>query len=239
LSFPRRRESRKWGNQTFYETTKIEYAIDNIQSFEDSGNTHYLLLGKDVMAHDRYSCFAELKNHEELNKDYKISFSDVGSGITIIAPHGGKIEPGTSDIARKIATQRFNYYCFEGIKKENNECLHITSHNFDEPIAVKIISESHIVVAIHACTGNERFVYLGGLDNMLKKIITNELESRGIIVPKGHGRFKGLNPDNICNRGANKKGVQLEITRGLRDDLKKRRLISEAVQAALIKVANL
>ena len=188
------------------------------------------------MAHDTYSCFADLKTHEEQNKDYKISISDLGSGITIIAPHGGKIEPGTSDIARKIATERFNYYCFEGIKKENNGRLHITSHNFDEPMAVKMLSGSHIVVAIHACTGNERFVYLGGLDIVLKAVIAKELESRGIIVPKGHEKFKGLNPDNICNRGANKKGVQLEITRGLRDDLKKRRLISEAVQAALISL---
>jgi phage replication-related protein YjqB (UPF0714/DUF867 family) len=208
--------------------------IENIQSFEDSGNTIYTLPGKDVMAQDTYSCFADLKNHEEQNKDYKISISDVGSGITIIAPHGGKIEPGTSDIARIIAAERFNYYCFEGIRKENNGRLHITSHNFDEPMAVRILSGSHIVVAIHACTGNERFVYLGGLDKELKEVIANELESRGIIVPKGHRRFKGLNPDNICNRGADKKGVQLEITRGLRDDVKKRRLISEAVQAALI-----
>ncbi|MEX1348372.1 MAG: poly-gamma-glutamate hydrolase family protein, partial [Desulfobacterales bacterium] len=66
------------------------------------------------MARDTYSCFAELDNHEERNKDYKISAIEVGSGITIIAPHGGKIEPGTSDIARRIASQRFNYYCFEG-----------------------------------------------------------------------------------------------------------------------------
>ena len=71
---------------------------------------------------------------------------------------------------------------------------------------------------------------------MLKEVIAGELESRGISVPRKHRRFKGLNPANICNRGANKKGVQLEITRGLRDDLKKRRLISEAVQAALIKM---
>jgi len=193
-----------------------------------------MLPGKDVMAHDTYSCFVELKNHEEQNKDYKISISDVGSGITIIAPHGGKIEPGTCDIAKKIATERFNYYCFEGIKKENNRRLHITSHNFDEPTAVKIISGSQIVVAIHACTGNERFVYLGGLDNVLKAVIAKALESRGIIVPKGHEKFKGSNPDNICNRGVHKKGVQLEITRGLRDDLNKRQLISEAVRAALI-----
>ena len=195
-----------------------------------------MLPGKDLMARDTYSCFAELKNHEEQNKDYKISISDVGSRITIIAPHGGKIEPGTSDIAKQIAAERFNYYCFEGIKTEKNGRLHITSHNFDEPMAVQLISRSQIVVAIHACTGNERFVFLGGLDEMLKEVIANELESGGIIVPKGHGKFKGLNPDNICNRGANKKGVQLEITRDLRDDLIKRQLISEAVQVALTKM---
>ena len=190
------------------------------------------------MAQDTYSCFAELDNHEERNKDYKISAIEVGSSITIIAPHGGKIEPGTSDIARRIASQRFNYYCFEGIKKENNRRLHITSHNFDEPMAVRMVSKSLIVVAIHACTGHDRFVYLGGLDKMLKVAIADELGSRGIIVPSGHGKFKGLNPNNICNRGANKQGVQLEITRGLRDDLKKRQLISTAVQAALTKMTE-
>jgi len=190
------------------------------------------------MAHDTYSCFAELDNHEERNKDYKISVGEVGSSITIIAPHGGKIEPGTSDIARRIASQRFNYYSFEGIKKENNRRMHITSHNFDEPMAVRMVSKSLIVVAIHACTGREKVIYLGGLDKMLKLAIADELGSRGIIVPSGHGKFKGLNPNNICNRGANKQGVQLEITRGLRDDLKKRQLISTAVQAALTKMTE-
>ena len=190
------------------------------------------------MAQDTYSCFAELDNQEERNKDYTISANEVGSSITIIAPHGGKIEPGTSDIARRIASKRFNSYCFEGIKKENNGRLHITSHNFDEPMAVRMVSKSHIVVAIHACTGRERFVYLGGLDKMLKVAIAVELGYRGIIVPNGHGRFKGLSPNNICNRGINKQGVQLEITRGLRDDLKKRQLISTAVQAALINTAE-
>ena len=190
------------------------------------------------MTQDTYSCFAELDHHEERNKDYKISTVEVGSSITIIAPHGGKIEPGTSDIVRRIASQRFNYYCFEGIKKENNRRLHITSHNFDEPMAVRMVSKSLVVVAIHACTGHQRFVYLGGLDKMLKVAIADELGSRGIIVSNGHGKFKGINPNNICNRGANKKGVQLEISRGLRDDLKKRHLISTAVQAALINTVE-
>ena len=127
----------------------------------------------------------------------------------------------------------------QGLFKKCSGIGNITSHNFDEPMAVRMVSKSLIVVAIHACTGRERFVYLGGLDKMLKVAIAGELGSRGIIVPNGHGRFKGINPDNICNRGANKQGVQLEITRGLRDDLKKRQLISMAVQAAIIKYCGI
>jgi phage replication-related protein YjqB (UPF0714/DUF867 family) len=84
-----------------------------------------------------------------------------------------------------------------------------------------MVSKSLIVAAIHACTGHERLVYLGGLGKMLKEAIAAELGSRGINAPNGHGRFRGLNLNNIYNRGAAKQGVQLEIARRLRDDLKK------------------
>jgi phage replication-related protein YjqB (UPF0714/DUF867 family) len=47
-----------------------------------------------------------------------------------------------------------------------------------------------------------------------------------------------LNPNNICNQGKRKKGVQLEISRDLRDDREKIGLISEAVQAALEKIES-
>ena len=52
------------------------------------------------MAHDRYSSFKELQRHETLDKDYTLSFRNTGSRVTIMAPHGGKIEPRTSDLAR-------------------------------------------------------------------------------------------------------------------------------------------
>jgi len=185
---------------------------------------------------DTYKSFDELKIHEEVNKAYRISMSDVGSKITIIAPHGGKIEPKTSDIAKQIATEKYNYYCFEGMKRDNNGRLHVTSHNFDEPNAVKLISKSDIVVAIHACTGNSGTVYLGGTDQILKNNIADELETKGVNISKDHPRFQGSNPDNICNLGKRKKGVQLEISRDLRDDRKKIGLISEAVIAALIRI---
>jgi len=188
------------------------------------------------MPEDTYNSFDDLKKLEKLNKDYKISIRDVGSPITIIAPHGGKIEPRTSDIAKNIAKRNFNCYCFEGIKKRTNATLHITSHKFDEPHALNLIKLSKIVISIHACTGNRSLVYLGGLDTDLIKTIEIELKNKGIHVSKDNHTFRGVNPHNICNRGITQQGVQLEITRGLRDDSEKISLISEGVRAALLKI---
>ena len=186
------------------------------------------------MTNDRYSSFDELQNHETLDKDYTLSFRDSGSRITIIAPHGGKIEPRTSDLARRIAGENYNFYCFEGIKEKDNACLHITSHRFDEPGALKLVSKSKVVVAVHACTGTAGLVHIGGLDKKLGGRIAKKLHERGIGVSKDHPRFQGSNPDNICNRGATGIGVQLEVTRDLRDDLNKVKVIARAVRAALL-----
>ena len=186
------------------------------------------------MANDKYSSFDELQNHEALDKDYQLYICDTGSRVTIIAPHGGKIEPRTSDLAKRIARGNYNCYCFEGLKEKNNACLHITSHHFDEPNATMILSRSKVVVTIHACTGTAGLVHIGGLDKELGNLIARKLKDRGVGVSDDHPRFQGSNPDNICNRGATGKGVQLEITRDLRDDLKKVEMISEAVRSALL-----
>ena len=186
------------------------------------------------MANDKYSCFDELQRHKTLGRDYTLTVRDAGSRVTIIAPHGGKIEPRTSDLARKIAGGIYNYYCFEGIKQKDNAALHITSHRFDEPGAITLVSKSDVVVAVHACTGNAGRVHIGGLNKILGGLIAKELQSREIGVSNDHPRFQGSNPDNICNRGATGLGVQLEVTRDLRDDLKKVKEIARAVRAALL-----
>jgi phage replication-related protein YjqB (UPF0714/DUF867 family) len=192
------------------------------------------------MAPDKYSSFGELQRHETLDKDYSLSFRNTGSRVTILAPHGGKIEPRTSDLARRIAGDNYNFYCFEGIKKKDNACLHITSHRFDEPGALKLVTKSKVVVAVHACTGTAGRVHIGGLNTELGSMIAGELQDRGIGFSKDHPRFQGSNPANICNRGATGMGVQLEVTRDLRDDLQKVEMIARAVRAALLnyRVSN-
>ena len=185
------------------------------------------------MAKDTYNNFKELKIAEKLNEDYRISIFDVGSPITIIAPHGGKIEPKTSNIAAGIARDQYNYYCFEGMKPANNRSLHITSHNFDEPQALKLLARSQTVLAVHACTDRQAVVYPGGRDEELIGIIVKELKAVGISVANRNIKFKGVNPNNICNRGVSGRGAQLEISRGLRDDIHKVQILCSAVHTVL------
>ena len=185
------------------------------------------------MAKDRYRSFDELKRHEVQGKDYALSFCDAGSRVTIIAPHGGKIEPRTSELARRIAGDNYNFYCFEGIKAKDNACLHITSHRFDEPGALELVARSEVVVAVHACKGTAGLVHIGGLNKELRGMIGEELQKSGIAASNDHPHFQGANPVNICNRGRSGVGVQLEVTRDLRDDLQKVADIARAVRSAL------
>ena len=52
---------------------------------------------------DRYRNFAQLRNGETEGIDYRICSTERESFAAIIAPHGGSIEPGTSEIAAAIA----------------------------------------------------------------------------------------------------------------------------------------
>ncbi len=86
----------------------------------------------------------------------------------VIAPHGGGIEPGTSELAEAIAGADLSFYAFEGLKKDGNGDLHVTSDHFDEATAIELVSASPTVVAVHGelkCT--DKVAFLGGLDKDL------------------------------------------------------------------------
>lgn len=121
------------------------------------------------MDKDTYNNYNELKQFERENKDYFIVMEKRESDLLIIAPHGGKIEPGTSEIAKGVAGEHFSVYCFEGNKSTKNRKLHITSTNFDEPRAVKMVTTSQVVIAIHGSCHKQQVVYVGGLNDRLKK----------------------------------------------------------------------
>lgn len=166
---------------------------------------------------DLYPDFKTLTAHEVLNRDYRIRILNRGADTTIMAPHGGRIEPGTSTIAGLIAGDMYNCYCFEGLKTENNRTLHIASHRFDEPGALRLAAHSERVVTVHACRDREKIVFVGGRCSKLAGAIRTRLVAAG-IASRSDARFPGVHPRNICNLGKRGMGVQLEISRGVRDD---------------------
>jgi phage replication-related protein YjqB (UPF0714/DUF867 family) len=167
---------------------------------------------------DGYRDFYELQlNEKQLH--YEISAYDRNSKIVLIAPHGGGIEPGTSELARAIAGDEFSFYCFEGNKLEGNDRLHITSTRFNEPKGLQMVSESEIAVAIHGCNLHCTGIFLGGLHNILVRELDEALCNAGFRVEPGHDEISGRNHRNICNLGREKKGVQLEISEPLRRQL--------------------
>jgi phage replication-related protein YjqB (UPF0714/DUF867 family) len=180
---------------------------------------------------DRYRSFEELNIHET---EFRVVSYNRDSEVTIVAPHAGNIEPNTAEIAALIAGSDYNLFCFIGSKENSNRDLHITSHNFDHHGALELIKPASRVIAVHGCTVREPFVYLGGLDRTLIEQIGRQLKIREISCESGNRRFGGTHRNNICNRGLRKRGVQLEISRGLRDSSTAHAEIAAAVRAAIL-----
>ncbi|KJR97643.1 MAG: hypothetical protein VR65_23255 [Desulfobulbaceae bacterium BRH_c16a] len=169
---------------------------------------------------DRYRNFAELEQNERENQDYKILYRQRVSQIAVMAPHGGGIEPGTLDIADALAGSEYTFYAFKGLKKSGNKILHLTSSSFDEPRGLKIAENAFIVISIHGNRDTGEIVFIGGKNHELKQGIRRALRTAGFeaVITEVPG-LRGIDPRNICNRCRSGEGVQLEVSRGLREKL--------------------
>ncbi len=166
---------------------------------------------------DCYDSFAELSKHEKPFRDYHILMRKGPSGIAIMAPHGGRIEFGTAAIAESIAHPEHTFWAFRGIKKGGNRMLHIASTRYDVPGALDVALAAKTVVTIHGCRDRAPAVYVGGRHRELALRIQRSLREAGFDAQRNIRRaLRGESPVNLCNRCSSGKGVQLEITAGLR-----------------------
>ncbi len=184
-----------------------------------------------------YMSFKELVHREVEDQDYRIRIELRDPRVLIMAPHGGKIEPTTAEIAAAIAEDDYSFYCFEGLKTDSRP-LHIESHLFDEPRALQVVQKADVVITIHGqIDQKEEFVMVGGLNDSLRSEITRELEGAGFQIRVPTERLMGTDSQNICNRGKLRQGVQLEVSRKVRDLLKTNlellRVFAEAVRKAI------
>jgi phage replication-related protein YjqB (UPF0714/DUF867 family) len=166
---------------------------------------------------DKYNSFQDLVQSERQEEDFRIRLTSRPGSTVVIAPHGGGIEPGTSEIAEAIAGNELSFYTFEGIKSIGNRDLHITSTHFDEPNCLALVVASPRALAIHGEDSEQQVVFLGGRNMKMLQRLCNSLISKGFTV-KRHKRLalQGQDEANICNRVYSRSGVQIELSNGLR-----------------------
>jgi phage replication-related protein YjqB (UPF0714/DUF867 family) len=171
------------------------------------------------------------------NRDYRDE-----NKIFIMAPHGGSIESGTTELALATAgmTRGFNgeagtnetydYFIFNGTNPVNqNGKLHITASNYDDSDAHALVENSLISLAFHGCTDlqpNEstgqgyKACLIGGLDEELKEILEVQLRAADFnAFITTQELLNGNMADNIINQNKRNQGAQLEITTSLRKSL--------------------
>lgn len=166
---------------------------------------------------DHYQDFNALKKSELEGIDFRIRSYDRDSKTVVMAPHGGGIEPGTSELAEAIAGANLSFYAFEGLKQAGNSRLHITSTRFDEPVCASVLSHAERVIAVHGENGEDAVVYLGGLYTEGVKRLQRALKERNFRATiNGPAHLQGISPDNVCNRGMLGAGIQIELSDGLR-----------------------
>jgi phage replication-related protein YjqB (UPF0714/DUF867 family) len=145
----------------------------------------------------------------------------------ITAVHGGGIEGGTSEVALAVAGYHpatfapatdalglHDFWMFEGLLSDGNTRLHVTSTNYDEPIALELIQNTRRCLSLHGCSDDDAKgkVQIGGLDAELKEILLEELTIAGIPAEIATTpALNGSDPANICNKTQTCMGAQLEM----------------------------
>lgn len=158
-------------------------------------------------------------------------------GTAVLAPHGGGIERGTSELCLAVAGYRpagltpfggptYDYWMFEGLLADRNARLHVTSTHCDDPVALALAGGSRTALSLHGCTarqagaaGDGQAVVVGGRDAEFRRATGTALQAAGFQVLDGADvpSLAGQAADNLVNRTLSGGGVQLELTAELRD----------------------
>ena len=176
-------------------------------------------------------CYAAiLQSGYVIGRDFRVAFGDSKIELCLlIAPHGGGIEPGSSEIMRAVAeVGGWAWYEFAGfLRKGNKDALHISSTDFDEPTLQSMLPRAGFLFAFHgASESGEPIVYVGGKWTLGRRTavesINGSFTKHGIRAVDATddaavAHLRGLDDSNITNLGKRGEGIQLEFSRGARN----------------------
>lgn len=154
----------------------------------------------------------------EGNYEFRLEESR-GSRVKLFAPHGGCIERCTDRLVHEIARGDLDYFIFLGKRRTRcYETLHVTSTHYDEPRCLDMARRSEVAVAIHGCSGNARFIEVGGGNPRLVSGLRACLQHAGYRARVGPPSRRGADERNFINL-ARSGGVQMELSAGFRRSL--------------------
>jgi phage replication-related protein YjqB (UPF0714/DUF867 family) len=172
------------------------------------------------------------RRHEAVDDDltarYPVRLS------TVVAPHGGGIEPGTSELCLAIAGYHpatlartggpsYDYWMLEGLLSSGNDALHVTTTHCDDATALSLCGGARTVLSLHGCTvaaaDGLGAVLVGGRNAELRDLLISYLVTAGFdaVDATGHPTLGGVSSDNLTNRTLLGAGAQLEIITPVRD----------------------
>jgi phage replication-related protein YjqB (UPF0714/DUF867 family) len=182
------------------------------------------------------------RRHERF--DDTLARTDETPKTVILAPHGGGIERGTSELCLAVAGYHpanlpqvppagvtYDYWMFEGVREDDNRKLHVTSTGCDDDMAVSLCAGSLNALALHGFrpeppdfSEDDQVVLVGGATpdstrNPLQDFLLEGLRDAQFDLrdPAGHGELDGNASCNIVNRTMLGMGAQLELSTPLRD----------------------
>ncbi|MFI7411135.1 poly-gamma-glutamate hydrolase family protein [Streptomyces sp. NPDC049627] len=168
------------------------------------------------------------------------------SSTAVIAPHGGGIEAGTSELCMAIAgytpfdagtdpasaavpgeLQR-DYWMFEALA--NSTAQHVTSTHCDDPAALAVCAGNLYAVSLHGFDDTTtKEIIIGGRDERLRRNLLAAFTKYGLTSPAADPGWdvtvvaagttdpvNGDDPANIVNRTRTGAGAQLELSTALR-----------------------
>jgi phage replication-related protein YjqB (UPF0714/DUF867 family) len=165
-----------------------------------------------------------------------------GPRTVILAPHGGGIERGTSELCLAVAGYHpanlpitpparvtYDYWMFEGIRDGGNADLHVTSTGCDDLVAVLLCAGALGALSLHGFkpenldpprSPDEQVVFVGGCDDLLRDLLQEALDDVDLPVKAAEqGEIDGDSVCNIVNRTMRGRGAQLELSEPLRDTM--------------------
>lgn len=171
-----------------------------------------------------------LRRNLVLGRDFRVAFGDSNiEKCLLVAPHGGGIEPGTSEVMRAVAELGgWAWYEFAGyLRHGNKERLHIASTEFNEPTLVGLLRRTELIVTFHGSReAGKPLVFVGGRlklgRHVMVEAINGSKQRHGIAAidasqDSGTEQISGLQESNITNRSRMGEGIQMEFSREARN----------------------